>query len=170
MNYFKLIRNTVLTLAATFVIFFTPINENEASASSTYSVESLNQISSKYIGVRYSYGGTSSSGFDCSGYVRHVFKELGINSLQRTSGGMYGQGTAVSKSNLEAGDLVFFSTTGGKRVSHVGIFIGNGQFIHASSSKGVMKTNINDKSYWGNKYVGAKRVADFSRTQTVANK
>lgn len=166
MNYFKLIRNTVLTLAAAFVIFFAPVNENEASASNDFSVDELHSISSKYIGVRYSYGGTTSKGFDCSGYVRHVFKELGITSLDRTSAGMYGQGTAVKKSDLQPGDLVFFNTSG-KRVSHVGIYIGAGKFIHASTSKGVMKTSINDKYYWGNKYVGAKRIANFNST-TVA--
>lgn len=163
MNYFKLIRNTVLTLAAAFVIFFAPVNENEASASNGFSVDELHSISSKYIGVRYSYGGTTSRGFDCSGYVRHVFKELGITSLDRTSSGMYGQGTAVKKSDLQPGDLVFFNTSG-KRVSHVGIYIGSGKFIHASTSKGVIKTSINDKYYWGNKYVGAKRIANFNST------
>ena len=167
MNYIKLIRNTVLTMAAAFVIFFAPVNENEASASTAYSVEELSKISSKYIGVRYSYGGTTASGFDCSGYVRHVFKELGITSLDRTSAGMYGQGTAVKKSDLQAGDLVFFNTSG-KRVSHVGIYIGSGKFIHASTSKGVIKTSINDKYYWGNKFVGAKRVASFQTASEIA--
>ena len=168
MNYFKLIRNTVLTLAAAFVIFFAPIDENKASAATnTVSIEALNKISSKYIGVRYKSGGTSANGFDCSGYVITVFKELGINSLVRTSAGMYGQGTSVSKSDLQAGDLVFFKTTG-KGVSHVGIYIGNSQFIHSSSSKGVTKTSINDKYYWASKYVGAKRVANFKYTAVAA--
>ena len=167
MDYFKLIRNSVLTLAAAFVIFFTPLNENEASAESAYSVEELKEVSSKYLGVRYSYGGTSAKGFDCSGYVRHVFKELGITSLERTSSDMYSQGTSVKKSELEPGDLVFFNTSG-KRISHVGIYIGSGKFIHASTSKGVIKTSINDKYYWGNKYVGAKRVANFSTAEAIA--
>ena len=167
MNHIKLIRNTLLVLAAAFVIFFAPVFEHEASASTSYSVEKLNQISSKYIGVRYSYGGTSESGFDCSGYVRHVFNELGITSLDRTSSGMYQQGTAVSKSDLEPGDLVFFNTSG-SGVSHVGIYVGSGEFIHASSSKGVTKTDLNDKHYWGNKYVGAKRIAEFSSSAVAA--
>ena len=167
MNYIKLLRITVLTMAAAFVIFFAPVNENEASASTPYSIEDLNKISSKYIGVRYSYGGTTASGFDCSGYVRHVFKELGITSLDRTSAGMYGQGTAVKKSYFQAVDLVFFNTSG-KRVSHVGIYIGSGKFIHASTSKGVIKTSINDKYYWGNKFVGAKRVASFQTASKIA--
>lgn len=166
MDYLKLLRNTLLTLAAAFVIFFAPVNEKEASAKTAYSVDELKEVSSKYVGVRYSYGGTSSKGFDCSGYVRHVFKELGITSLNRTSSEMYNQGTKVSKGDLEPGDLVFFNTSG-KRVSHVGIYIGSGKFIHASTSKGVIKTNINDKYYWGKKYVGAKRIANFSKAGAI---
>ncbi|MEK5079342.1 C40 family peptidase [Solibacillus sp. FSL W7-1436] len=166
MDYLKLLRNTVLTLAAAFVIFFAPVNEKEASAESAYSIDDLKEVSSKYLGVRYSYGGTSAKGFDCSGYVRHVFKELGITSLNRTSSEMYTQGTKVKKSDLEPGDLVFFNTSG-KRISHVGIYIGSGKFIHASTSKGVIKTSINDKYYWGKKYVGAKRIANFSTAETL---
>src|SRR5690606_2948210 len=103
MEYLKLLRNTVLVLAAAFVIFFVPVNENKASAKTAYSVEELKEVSSKYLGVRYSYGGTSAKGFDCSGYVRHVFKEMGITSLKRTSSEMYNQGTKVSKEDLEPG-------------------------------------------------------------------
>ncbi|MEG0385493.1 C40 family peptidase [Solibacillus cecembensis] len=161
MKHLNIIRNTILTLAAAFILFFTPVDENKASASAAYSVDELKSASSKYLGVRYAYGGTSSTGFDCSGYVRQVFKEVGITSLDRTSSGMYGQGSAVKKSDLQAGDLVFFNTSG-KGVSHVGIYIGSGNFIHASTSKGVVKTSINDKAYWGNKYVGAKRIANFN--------
>lgn len=161
MNNYKTLRNLLLAFAAAFVIFFTPVDEHKVSASTTYSVDELKTVSTKYLGVRYSYGGTTSSGFDCSGYVRQVFKEVGITSLDRTSSGMYGQGTAVKKDDLKSGDLVFFNTTG-KGISHVGIYIGSGNFIHASTSKGVIKTSINDKAYWGKKYVGAKRVASFT--------
>ncbi|MER1984435.1 MAG: C40 family peptidase [Solibacillus sp.] len=164
MNYINIIKNTLLTLAAAFVIFFAPIDDNKASAAET-SVSELNETATKYLGVRYSYGGTSASGFDCSGYVRHVFKELGIDSLPRTSGEMYGEGEKVEKSDLQEGDLVFFKTSGRGTVSHVGIYIGSDQFIHASSSKGVIKTSINDKYYWGSKYVGAKRVAQFAANE-----
>ena len=166
MNYLKLTRNTLFAIAAAFVIFFAPVDDNKASASAI-TIEQLNSTSSKYLGVRYSYGGTSAKGFDCSGFVRHVFTELGINSLSRTSSGMYGQGESVKKSDLQAGDLVFFNTAG-RGVSHVGIFIGSGKFIHASTSKGVVKTNINDKYYWGARYVGAKRVTSVTSTAVAA--
>ena len=166
MNHFKLARNTLLAVLAVFVIFFASGEEQKASAAS---VDSLNSVASKYIGVKYSYGGTTAKGFDCSGYVRHVFKELGVNSLPRSSKAMYGVGTSVKKSDLQAGDLVFFNTFG-SGVSHVGIYIGNGQFIHASTSKGVIKTSINDKYYWGKRYIGAKRVTNFTTTVAAVEK
>lgn len=162
MNHVKLLRNTILAFAAAFVIFFAPVDENKASAASTISADELRTTASKYVGVRYSYGGTSTKGFDCSGYVRHVFNELG-KSLPRSSSAMYGEGESVKKSDLQPGDLVFFNTSG-RGVSHVGIYIGSGKFIHASTSKGVIKTSLNDKYYWGNKFVGAKRVASIGDT------
>ena len=91
----------------------------------------------------------------------YVYKKVGVK-LPRTSAGMYATGTSVSKKNLLAGDLVFFNTSG-KGVSHAGIYIGNGKFIHSSSSKGVSIAKINDPYYWGSKYIGAKRVAKVTK-------
>lgn len=109
----------------------------------------------KYIGVPYVWGGTTPSGFDCSGFVQYVFKAHGI-SLLRTTSQQYGQGKSVAKANLKTGDLVFFNTSG-SGVSHVGIYIGNNQFIHASSSNGVMISSMQN-SYWSARYLGARRV------------
>ncbi len=110
---------------------------------------------SKYIGTRYVYGGTSPSGFDCSGLVQYSLRKLGV-SIARSSSSQYGYGTSVSKANLQPGDLVFFSRGGG--ISHVAIYAGNGQVIHAPrTGKRVCYQSLSSLCGYM-KYVGAKRV------------
>lgn len=110
----------------------------------------------KYIGVPYVWGGSAPSGFDCSGLVQYVFKQHGI-TLNRTTKTQYQHGTFVAKSNLQPGDLVFFQNTYTAGISHVGIYIGSGEFIHASSSQGVTISSLSN-SYWSSHYYGARRV------------
>lgn len=135
-------------------------------AASASSADEVINIGKKYMGTKYRYGGTTTAGFDCSGYTQYVFREAGI-PIARATGGQYSQGKAVSKSNLKTGDLVFFNTSG-RGVSHVGIFIKGGKFIHASTSQGVMISPLNDPYYWGKRYIGARRVKDFSDVEVAA--
>ena len=116
----------------------------------------LMAVAKKYIGVTYVWGGTTPKGFDCSGLVQYVFKAHGI-TLPRTSKEQWTVGTAISKSQLKVGDLVFFANTYTTGVSHVGIYVGNNQFIHASSSQGVTISSLSN-SYWAAHYHGCRRV------------
>ncbi len=114
---------------------------------------SLTQHAMRFLGVPYVFGGTSSSGFDCSGYVQHVFALLGVH-LPRTADAQYFAGHQIA-GRMSAGDLVFFQTyTAGP--SHVGIYLGNDRFVHASSSHGVTVSSLHDR-YWAARYLGAKR-------------
>ena len=107
-------------------------------------------------GVRYRYGGTApDKGFDCSGYVSYVFAKYKV-ALPRTADRQYEQGLFVLRQALRAGDLVFF-TTGEPGPSHVGIYAANGAFWHASSSRGVMLSRLDDV-YWKPRYIGARRL------------
>ncbi|WP_328812783.1 C40 family peptidase [Paradesulfitobacterium ferrireducens] len=105
-------------------------------------------------GIPYVFGGTTRKGFDCSGFTQYVYKASGI-SIPRTSYTQFNSGTPVSKQDLQPGDLVFF-TTYSKGASHVGIYVGNGTFVHASDS-GVRTTSLND-SYYKSRYLGARRM------------
>ena len=127
----------------------------EVSRGSNYIGRRVIANSMQYLGVPYVFGGTTPSGFDCSGYVRYVFANAGIY-LPRTADAQYECGYAVSTSELVPGDLVFFSTYEAGP-SHVGIYLGEGNFINASSSQGVSIASLHS-SYWGSCYIGARRV------------
>ena len=108
-----------------------------------------------FIGYRYVYGGSSpSTGFDCSGFTSYIFKQYGI-SLNRTAAGQYSNGVAVSRANLQPGDLVMFGKSG---INHVAIYIGGGQIIHSSTPSTGVRIDSLSTGYYNNNYVGARRV------------
>ena len=112
-----------------------------------------------FVGYPYVYGGSSPSGFDCSGFTSYVYAQFGI-SLNRSASNQLDNGTPVSMSELQPGDLVLFkkSGTGSKRASHVGIYIGGNQFVHASTSTvGVIVSNMSD-AYYTSGFVGGRRL------------
>jgi len=113
-----------------------------------------------YRGARYRRGGSSSAGFDCSGFVKYVYETEGIK-LPRTSYDMFKVGKPVAKSDLQEGDLVFFANTYRRGISHVGMYIGNGEFIHASTTRGGVRIDKLDDAYFRNKYAGARRVKEY---------
>lgn len=121
-------------------------------------VQTLLKRALALLGTPYRWGGTGTNGFDCSGLVGYVFKTaLGVE-LPRVSRDMANTGLRIERSSLTAGDIVFFSR-GGKRVDHVGIYVGNGQFLHAPrTGKDVMVSRL-DQGYWSGKFMEARRVA-----------
>lgn len=147
-------RKVIAAVATSLTIVLTVGTGSTFAASNTTAPSKLVSVVNSVKGTPYKMGGTSKVGFDCSGFTKYVFKKFGVN-ISRSSAAQYKMGTAVSKSTLKEGDLVFFNTFG-KGVSHVGIYVGNGKFAHASS-KGIAVDKLNS-SYYKKRYVGAKRV------------
>lgn len=134
--------------------------EEPRSATTTTTQASSNnivQVAESYAGSRYVSGGSSPSGFDCSGFTQYVYGKCGI-TLSRTSYTQATQGTAVSKSELQPGDLLLFHYYGSSSIGHVGIYVGNGKFIHAANSnRGVVYDSI-ESGYYADNYAGARRL------------
>lgn len=135
-----------------------PKEETQATSSAR---TRLIEYAKKFLGVRYVYGGTTPRGFDCSGFVKYVFSNFGIK-LERVASDQSRQGRPVSWSELRPGDLLFFDTDGGhSNVSHVGIYLGGGKFIHASSNRLRHRVTINDLSgTYSRLYLRARNVLD----------
>ncbi|WP_231038625.1 C40 family peptidase [Pectinatus haikarae] len=118
-------------------------------------VGSIISTAKKYMGTPYIYGGETPKGFDCSGYLQYIFKQNNI-IIPRTADEQYKIGKKVPVNQLQPGDLVFFSTDL-TDISHCGIYLGSGQFIHASTSKGVRIDRL-DNDYWKNYFIGGKHI------------
>lgn len=153
--------NTTNTTSRSSTIARTKQSDNASetsanTAASTGKGSTVVETARKYLGSSYVYGASGPSSFDCSGFTSYVFKLHGVG-LSRTAQGQYSNGTSVSRSDLQPGDLVMFGSSASS-INHVGIYIGGGQIIHAANpSKGVTTDSITS-GYYNNKYVGARRV------------
>ena len=131
------------------------VSSSGTSSSGTGIGAKLVEEAKKHLGKKYVWGATGPNTFDCSGLTQYCHKKLGIN-IPRTSLEQSKSGKLVSKSNLQVGDLIFWKTTSAP-VGHVGMYIGNNQFIHAPNSRSVVKIDNLNNSYYANKYVNARR-------------
>jgi cell wall-associated NlpC family hydrolase len=119
--------------------------------------EAVVDLALAQLDIRYRYGGVSwETGYDCSGFVRWVFQNNGV-SLPRTARTQAGVGIHVDKEDLRKGDLVFFRLQG-RIISHVGIYLGNGMFIHANRTGGEVRVSMLSNPFWSRKYAGARSV------------
>ncbi|MCG8400468.1 MAG: C40 family peptidase [Firmicutes bacterium] len=119
-------------------------------------VRTVIKNASDLLGKPYVYEASGPRGFDCSGFTMHVFSSVGVN-LPHNAQKQFARGDKVPRDKLETGDLVFFGYYGSADIRHVGIYLGNGEFIHASTKKGVIITAM-DSSYYAGNYKGAARV------------
>lgn len=129
-------------------------HSQKAGSSTAYSAAN---VAKSMIGQPYRYGGQSPGGFDCSGLVWYSYKKVGVNTA-RTTKALRKQAKKVSRKKMKAGDLVFFK--GWIRTGHVGIYLGNGLFVHAPSSGKKVKIDRLDKGYWDDHFKSAGRVVD----------
>lgn len=129
-----------------------------ASASSDSTLGSqIISYAKQYLGCPYVYGASGPSRFDCSGFTKYVYAHFGY-SLNRSANDQLKNGVKVARTAMEPGDLVFFKATSTKSASHVGIYIGNGQFIHASSTGDVVKISDLSSGYYCSVLVGVRRI------------
>jgi cell wall-associated NlpC family hydrolase len=133
-----------------------PGDEPPAGISSPSPAATLVALALTFRGTPYRNGGSDPSGFDCSGFVQWVFARQGLR-LPREVRDQYGVGGKVDRDEVQPGDLVFFETVA-RGASHVGIAIGNDQFVHAPSSRGVVRVESYTSSYWSPRWIGARRV------------
>ncbi len=131
---------------------------NSTSCSIRFSEQRFEDEVKEYLGTPYRRGGTSEKGMDCSGFARMVYDRLLGLELPHNSGDQFRSSELqkIDRQELQAGDLVFFANKKKKRINHVGVYLSDGQFIHASSSEGIIVSSLNDK-YWKKRFVGSKR-------------
>ena len=133
------------------------ITTEPAAAASSALGEQLVALAKQYLGTPYVLGGNGPSSFDCSGFTKYIYAQFGY-SLNRTATDQLQNGVSISRDELQPGDLVFFRYRTSKPVSHVGIYIGGGEFIHASTNRYVVQIDQMNSGHYDNVYVYARRV------------
>lgn len=161
------IRDAVAAPSPSSPMYVVPLSGSPAVPSGAERHAEVVMRALSLLGVNYRFGGTSpESGLDCSGLVRHVFRETMGMMLPRRSEEISRAGADVGRQQLKPGDLVFFNTLR-RAFSHVGIYIGNNQFVHAPSSGGQVRVETMDKPYWLARFDGARRMEPQRPTETV---
>ena len=132
-------------------------NPSHARSNNRNDADELIASAMGFLGVAYRFGGTSPTGFDCSGFMQYIFRKTFAVNLPRTSAEQATVGVFVNRNELQPGDMVFFRTSG-NRISHVGMYVGNDRFIHAPrTGKNIEITSLSHK-YWNSRYATARRV------------
>lgn len=136
-----------------------PVNKNlkEENFSQEDLKEKISSYYKEWKGTKYAFGGNSKKGIDCSAFTMNFYNNLLASPLPRTTKAQLEKGEEIKKNELKTGDLVFFKTS--KTNYHVGIYYEDGSFVHASTSKGVMISKL-DNPYWKEKYIKAKRITE----------
>jgi cell wall-associated NlpC family hydrolase len=149
---------SILLLSILLLSACASVKNDVRTPDSSAAAKNLTSYARSLVGIPYKYGGNSPDrGFDCSGFVGHVFRHtLGIH-LPRSSDEISHLGQIISTGNLRAGDLVFFNTLQ-RKFSHVGIYLGGNRFIHAPSRGGSVRTENMRDAYWKRHYDGARRI------------
>lgn len=138
--------------------FYAALATQPAAVNYSSGNSSVVSVAMQYIGVPYVYGGSTPSGFDCSGFTSYVFRQFGYN-LNRTAAGQASNGTVVAnKASLLPGDLLLFKSSGGSGIGHVGIYIGNGNMVHAPKPGSSVRVTSINSDYYLQRYVGARRI------------
>ncbi len=129
----------------------------------------LAEFAKSYLGFKYAYGGIGPSGFDCSGYTMYVYGKFGYK-LPHSASSQMNFGEGIKRGDLALGDLIFFKTMRSPSINHVGIYLGDGSFIHAASGAGRIKIDSVLSHYYSSRYWGARRILVYSLEKSLNSK